>query len=265
MTDYMQDEYIIQRIKVYNCGCKKEKPRQVFKRSSPDDPEKLPVTCVLLKHAQKGYVLFDTGPSKMPLNRFQKFFGGNRLSSDSPSLTEQLEKDGVDPAKIQYIIISHLHPENTGGLIQFDKYFLISTEENLSRIRESKYKKLTHMRQFRSTTLLPSTNTLLNKYFGESYDVFRDDSIWMAGLNGHTKSMLGMYLKEHKLFFVSDAFLLRRQLDEISPLKYFYQRKQWSYPAYLSILRRLRKFHEEHPEIRILPASDIPEDLIIAL
>lgn len=70
--------------------------------------------CVFLIDHPKGMVLFDTGFS----DRFVGMEKGLGKIVDMPegeSVADRLEEIGVDPAKIEYVINSHLHIDHAGG------------------------------------------------------------------------------------------------------------------------------------------------------
>jgi glyoxylase-like metal-dependent hydrolase (beta-lactamase superfamily II) len=248
---YMQNDYRVQQIRIYSCVYRARASGSVFRRVA-DKNARLPFGCILLKHVQKGYVLFDTG---MDLKKPRSW--GEKPEKLLNLLMERLVESGVEPSKIQNIIVSHVHSSNLNWIGGFNRYFLISTEENIKALSKKKRRDS----QYRTVALSPSTNTFLNRYFSETYDVFRDDSIWMVGLNGHTKSMLGMYLKEYKIFFVSDALASLVQLEGNVPLRFMFKREQYNFRMYLATIWRLRRFCEENPDIIIAPAADIPKEL----
>ena len=85
----------------------------------------VPDLCVLLEHPTEGLGLFDTGSSEI--------FAGNtwRLSlaayrrvtqlrmTAADTARAQLQRDGVQPSEIRWIILSHLDPDHSGGLRDF--------------------------------------------------------------------------------------------------------------------------------------------------
>jgi glyoxylase-like metal-dependent hydrolase (beta-lactamase superfamily II) len=82
---------------------------------------RLPIPSVLIEHPD-GLALFDTGlhsdlqhdPSRMGNN--QKFFTVQMNSDDD--LASNLDKLGVDAARIRYVVNSHLHFDHCGGNAQ---------------------------------------------------------------------------------------------------------------------------------------------------
>ena len=74
----------------------------------------------LIKHREKGYILYDTGYSMDILKNNIKYFlyrFANPITLKREDMIDyQLKEKGISPDEIKYIIISHLHPDHIGGL-----------------------------------------------------------------------------------------------------------------------------------------------------
>jgi len=86
----------------------------------------------LIKHREKGYILYDTGYSMDILKNNLKYFlyrFANPITLKREDMIDyQLKEKGISPDEIKYIIISHLHPDHIGGLNFFPNSYLILTK-----------------------------------------------------------------------------------------------------------------------------------------
>lgn len=83
--------------------------------------EALPVHAFLVEHPA-GLCLFDTGQTAAAREpgyfaRWQPFFRLSRFElTEADEVGAQLRRNGVDPADLRWIVLSHLHTDHVGGL-----------------------------------------------------------------------------------------------------------------------------------------------------
>ena len=93
-----------------------------------DQSKDLIVPCYLIRHP-KGDMLWDTGLDEGLLDRPVPATGGFH-STVSIKLTAQLGAIGLKPVDIDYVAISHAHPDHAGNVNLFDKAtFIINSAE----------------------------------------------------------------------------------------------------------------------------------------
>lgn len=84
-----------------------------------NEPFSSPVSAVLIRHPEKGYILYDTGNDEEWRNTYpeaaKKVFPVARFVK----ITDALRKEGVAPDDINTLVLSHLHFDHTGGLRYF--------------------------------------------------------------------------------------------------------------------------------------------------
>jgi N-acyl homoserine lactone hydrolase len=87
-------------------------------------PGALSVTCYLIKHRQ-GWLLFDTGIpdniASMP-NGFKSQVG---MWTSKRTLVSQLAELGLKPSDINYLALSHSHPDHVGNVGEFSAATLV--------------------------------------------------------------------------------------------------------------------------------------------
>ena len=78
-----------------------------------------PALAVLIDHPDAGYLLFDTGNDPCWKSRYNRAMRDTYPITRMVSITEALAKEGLAPADIQTLMLSHLHFDHVGGLRQF--------------------------------------------------------------------------------------------------------------------------------------------------
>ena len=91
-----------------------------------------PAGVFLIKHREKGYLLYDTGYHYDI--RTQIRYGFYRLGTpvqmtEKDQISYLLKAKGIKPEEINYIILSHLHPDHLGGASFFPHATFILTQE----------------------------------------------------------------------------------------------------------------------------------------
>ncbi|MCX7747686.1 MAG: MBL fold metallo-hydrolase [Clostridia bacterium] len=185
-----------------------------------------PALFALIKHPEKGVILFDTGYSshifrstgKFPYSFYRKITP--IFLKKGESAKEQLAVMGISNDEVKYIILSHFHADHIGGCRDFPNAAFICSKTD--------YQKLKNKSGFRALrhgfipSLLPSDFEtrvefleekekaplpIKNSVFDDGYDLLNDKSIFGIPLPGHTGGQFGIMLKvpEGCFFFVSDA------------------------------------------------------------
>ncbi len=77
-----------------------------------------PAGVFLIKHRDKGYLLYDTGYHYDIKTRLR--YGFYRLGTpvqmtEKDQISRLLEAKGIKPEEINYVLLSHLHPDHLGG------------------------------------------------------------------------------------------------------------------------------------------------------
>lgn len=204
---------IISSVHYYNCGYCKNQLAFVYKKYSPEI-RKFPSGVFLIKHPTKGYVLFDTGYS-MSLNncgvrgKLYKLSNPTYIRKED-EISYQLTADGISLDKINFVVLSHLHPDHIGGIKFFPKAKIVISHGSYSTYKHASLNDLIFKellpewfednllvlepKQFRGTS-----SPYLN-----GYDLFGDGSLILTMLNGHTKGHLGAYIPD-RLILAGDA------------------------------------------------------------
>lgn len=162
----------------------------------------LPVS-VFLVETPKGLLLFDTGWSRTmsPNGVFDKKAQikslGSRLLyhvnqgvvSMGMTASEQLDKMGIKPSDIDYVIISHLDCDHANGLDQFKDAKHIMVPEVEYKYANRHIERF-HKRWWKDVDLDLYDWNDTEGPFGRSYDLFGDKSVELINIPGHTPGLV---------------------------------------------------------------------------
>lgn len=171
------------RLHVFNTGF-----NRMSKILSPGTPPWRPAPAFVIAHPSRGLIVFDCGlspgvarhgeaalPMPMPLAFESRGAVGRTLD-------EQMKQVGMDPLKVSYVVLSHLHEDHTGTVSAFKNAEVITGPgANNNKLKGS---------IFRSLSSLEKTKTAL----GESWDLLGDGSILLIAGGGHTPEDLLLWL-----------------------------------------------------------------------
>ena len=99
-------------------------PAGIARRGAGRAPVRFPALVVVVEHPD-GTVLFDTGYAPRVraamAHGLDRVYGGLLPVHVEPdaSAAAQLAARGVDPAAVRYVVLSHLHADHVGGLLDF--------------------------------------------------------------------------------------------------------------------------------------------------
>lgn len=229
-----------------------------------------PSLCVLIKHDQAGYILFDTGYNEDFFKLTQGFpfslYAYLTPVNLQKSLKSQLINQGIHPSEINYIVISHFHSDHIAGLRDFPKAQFICHQEALNDIRyKNRYQALLKgflpellPNDFYQRTVILDKEVVLNKSlhpFMQGFDLFGDRQLIAIPLPGHAKGHIGLYLNSaKKIFFIADSCWHKETFMDLvypSQLTYLIHDNK---KKYLQTIRNLHELHTQNKTIELLPS-----------
>ena len=158
----------------------------------------------LMQHSDGRRILFDTGYNRQLRKTGLKglvyrFFNPTRISADE-EIASQLTHDGVNPKTIDYVILSHLHPDHIGGISSFTGSTFIISEPMQQALRHPRLSDLLFL-QFIPDWFSSKTSVLSESDFKASpnfpfktHDLLQDGSILVCQLPGHTRGHNGVLI-----------------------------------------------------------------------
>ncbi|HEY6944952.1 MAG TPA: MBL fold metallo-hydrolase, partial [Candidatus Acidoferrum sp.] len=178
-------------------------------------------------------------------------------------LPDLLRRVGEDPAKLRWVILSHVHLDHAGGLMDLPHLTVLMTREELLFANDPTIQAKGYVLAAYTKALpKPSAPTLQfepkpYETFDESADLYHDGSIVVVPLRGHTPGSVGIFvnLSPKKRFFyvgdsVDDEFGFEKRVAKTLLL-----RDSDNDPVLANqIVSKLSQLHEMVPALAIIPA-----------
>jgi len=225
---------------------------------------------ILVRHPA-GDLLIDTGNSShfdeeirgYPFGTWFKLrFLAGQLKPDVP-LSELLRRMKEDPAKLRWVILSHAHLDHSGGLMDLPRLPVLLTQEELQfandpSVQAKGYVIAAYVQRFPA----PGSATLRfdpqpYETFDESADLYKDGSVVVVPLRGHTPGSVGIFVNlspKRRLFYVGDAVDDERGFRERVGKSWVLRDSDNDEVLANEVVAKLTELHEELPELAIIPA-----------
>ena len=225
---------------------------------------------ILVKHPA-GDLLIDTGNS----SHFSQDVGSypfwlrlklkslaGQLNPEVP-LPDLLRRAGEIPAKLRWAILSHVQLDHAGGLMDLPHVPVLMTREELQFANDPDVQAKGYVIAG-YTERLPRPNAPTLQFeskpyeiFDESADLYKDGSVVVVPLRGHTPGSVGIFVNlspTRRFFYVGDSVDDERGFEERVG-KPLLLRDSDNDPALANqIVSRLSELHEKVPHLAIIPA-----------
>ncbi|WP_372968561.1 MBL fold metallo-hydrolase [Microbacterium sp.] len=240
------------RLHHYVCGRTSHDLAAVFHGTGREVRE-FPSGVFLYEGAEERRVLFDTGYATGEWDTGWRGAIYRRLLppevAESDDVAARLRADGIDPASITHVVLSHLHPDHVGGVRRFpDATFVLGAGQE---------------RTLRSPSLRSGVLTgLFPEWFGDvdrvllgedafrpvsvgdaelrAHDLFGDGSYLVLDLPGHADGHLGA-LVEDSVLLAGDAAWGHDLIGESAHLRAVPRAIQHDAEAYVATARVLEQ------------------------
>lgn len=184
-----------------------------YSDAARDDMLELPVSCILLRHAQ-GNVLFDTGCHPTIAENAEARWGGlakymTPVMPPGDHVLNGLKAVGLGPDDIDVVVCSHFHTDHCGC----NEFFKKSTIIVHARELEAAQAPDAINKGYFSADW---KNDIPLKIIEREHDIFGDGRITLIELPGHTPGTVGALVKfdrSGEFLLTSDAVSVRENLD----------------------------------------------------
>ncbi len=225
---------------------------------------------ILVKHPA-GDLLIDSGNSshfreevsgypfflRMKLNSL-----GGQLGPETP-IPEILRRIGENPSSIRWAILSHVHLDHSGGLMDLPRIPVLLNREELQfandpAVQSRGYVIGAHTQKFPK----PDAPTLKfdptpYETFDESADLYKDGSVVVVPLRGHTPGSVGIFVNlssTRRLFYVGDSVDDERGFEERVDKSLMLQDSDNDPFLANQVVAKLNGLHHELPDLALIPA-----------
>lgn len=225
---------------------------------------------ILVRHPA-GDLLIDTGNSSkfnqdisiypFALRLKLKLLAG-QLNPETP-LPDLLRRAGENPAKLRWAILSHVHLDHAGGLMDLPHLPVLITREELQFANDPEIQTKGYVVAAYNKALPPPNAPTLQfepkpyEIFDESADLYKDGSVVVVPLRGHTPGSAGIFVNlspVKRFFYVGDTVDDERGFKERVG-KPLLLRDSDNDPALANqIVGKLSQLHELLPGLVIIPA-----------
>lgn len=213
----------------------------IVKASGLTTPRKdwiwLPVFSYLIEHPRAGLILFDTGWHRemSPEGTFDKRAQVKSLGlwllyqinqgriAMGEAIDEHLERMGLKPSDLDYVLLSHLDCDHANGLRQVKgaKHILVSRAEMEGAKRFSFQNRIRFQpRWWQGVDLETFDWNGAEGPVGKSYDVLGDGSLTMVNIPGHSEGLCALKVKnaqgKYVLLFADGGYATRSWRDMIT-------------------------------------------------
>lgn len=253
------------RLRHYVCGSTSHDLGAMF-HGAPSERREFPSGVFLYDAADGRRVLFDTGYATGVWRTGWRGAVYRRLLPptvrDGDDVAARLRADGVDPASVTHVVLSHLHPDHVGGVRRFPHAtFVLSAghERTLAVPR---------LRSGVLTGLLPEwfpdarrivlddealSVVQVGRTAMRAHDLLGDGSYLIVDLPGHADGHLGA-LVEQRVLLAGDAAWGRDLIEASANLKALPRAVQFDATRYASTARTLHDLAQDG--IRIVCSHD---------
>jgi len=225
---------------------------------------------ILVRHPA-GDLLIDTGNSShfnddirgFPFGAWlQLRFLAGQLTPTVP-LPVLLRQIGEEPSKIRWVILSHVHLDHSGGLMDLPPLPVLITREEIQFAHDPNAQKKGFTMAAYVSKLPPLDAPTLQltpqpyETFDERADLYGDGSVVVVPLRGHTPGSVGIFVNlspAKRLFYVGDAVDDEHGFEQRVG-KSLVLRDSDNDPSRANeIVAQLYNLHQQLPALAIIPA-----------
>jgi N-acyl homoserine lactone hydrolase len=193
-------------IKLYtiDCGSYDVADMESLSNTGAYDGQKLQMAnpCFLIRHP-KGDLLWETGHVDSLADKINGEVGGVWHAKLKTKLVVQLAQLNIKPQDIEYLSLSHVHPDHAGNANKFDSStFIVNELEHKYMFSEPA---ISYFGEYYSA--LDKAKTIV---FSDEYDVFDDGSVVIKSMPGHTPGSSVLLVRLNKagnILLTGDLYL----------------------------------------------------------
>lgn len=227
---------------------------------------KLVHTAVLVKHP-KGEFLFDSGIGRQYEDQMSVFSMFEKqlfkIENVNPA-RNQLDLQAYEVSNLMAVIPSHMHWDHVSALEDFEGVPVWVQKTSHDEAKQGKPPAFV-LSQFDDESIIWNYFSLTNQSyegFEKSFDIFKDGSVVLVDLDGHTRGQVGMFINlasGERYFFIGDTSWAQLGIKHNKPRPKFVE---WlvgvdsDYEKNSQVIQKIHYFSERNPSVLIVPAHD---------
>jgi N-acyl homoserine lactone hydrolase len=226
---------------------------------------------LLIRHPQ-GHLLVDLGNSThfdeeiqgagLVARQYLKLGPGSVRTQKTA--VQAMAEVGEQPSQLRALVISHIHADHAGGLVDLPQVPVITTEEELAFAKERKDSGSFAVVRSHAEALIARAQPLSfadvpYENFQASVDYFGDGSVVFVRLFGHTPGSLGTFVNrsaQSRLFHVGDATNSTEAIERRVGKSFALDWTDHDPALADGLLAKLSQLHVQDPQLAFLPAHD---------
>jgi glyoxylase-like metal-dependent hydrolase (beta-lactamase superfamily II) len=237
-------------------------------RVSRDDWVSLPIVAFLVEHPGAGPMLIDTGldpaTAEHPKKAFGRILGASSAKTfkmtPSQAVPTQLRTRGVNPDRVKYVLMTHLHYDHASGMSQFpDATFLLTQREwdaahaPFRLFHGYVTRHFDHPFAYRFLDF-DSDRATSYSTFGRTLDIFGDGSVRAVFTPGHTHGHMSVVVRtaSREVLIAADAVYTRRTVATGERPARIEDEHLFS-----RSLREIQLYMEQNPDSVLIPGHDM--------
>lgn len=253
------------RLRHYVCGSTSHDLAAMF-RGGAHELRQFPSGVFLFDGADGRRVLFDTGYATGEWRSGWRGAAYRRLLppkvSADDDIAGQLTRDGVEPASVTHVVLSHLHPDHIGGIRRFPDATFVMTAAQVRSLAAPRLRAgiLTGLLPpwfdaARRTVLGPDAflATSVGGVSVRAVDLFGDGSYLLVDLPGHAEGHVGA-LVDGRALLAGDAAWGRDLLGASADLRAVPRAVQHDHAEYVRTAANLQRISDAG--IRVVCSHD---------
>lgn len=237
-----------------------------------DEVVKIPIPFYVIRHP-RGIVLFDSGLGREFKEQVQGWWIHRLVNkilpeefSPSESAASQLQKMGISPEDVRYIIVSHFHYDHVGGLRDLPEATILASRREWAHVTSDRIKARLRGMMVEQLKGVPDRVRPVDYSpistippFQKAFDVFEDGSLLILPTPGHSpghQSLLVTLDSGKKVLLSGDAVWVRENYERPAPKGLLVRLLEEDAPVSWTTTRQIHEFHQSHPEVLIIPGHD---------
>lgn len=157
----------------------------------------------------------------------------------------ETRKQIFNPLEINYVFISHYHPDHISGLKQFPNAKFVALEKPIKKLLSGYIKQL-----FPDNFL---DRLIIVDKIHNFFDFFDDGKVKIVPLTGHCKNHMGVIL-DNRVFLVGDAVWCTDNYQKLALPSKITNWIQEDYKEYIKNIHNIRKLSFTSPQLQIIPS-----------